>query len=161
MSSYIQVLFTSYYALQKQEIIKYMKYTGCGFYVRGEILKYVNGFKFINERMLFEMKSCMVLLYRDKCTCTNKQKREEIKEEFYNLLEQNINQIANSVIKIILGDFNAKFVKENIQKPTIGNESLRNETNKNGIKMIQFAMFKVFSVRSTFPHKDIDKETWY
>ena len=40
---------------------------------------------------------------------------DEIKEEFYNLLQQNINQIANSDIKIILGDFNAKIGKENIQ----------------------------------------------
>jgi len=29
-------------------------------------------------------------------------KTEEIKEEFYNLLEQNMNQIAGSDIKIIL-----------------------------------------------------------
>ena len=27
--------------------------------------------------------------------------------------------------------------------------------------MIQFAISKVFNVRSTFPHKDIHKETWY
>ena len=49
---------------------------------------------------------------------------------------QNINQIARSDIKIILGDFNAKVGKENIYKPTIGNESLSNETNNSGIKMI-------------------------
>ena len=86
---------------------------------------------------------------------------EEIKE-FYNLLEQNINQIANSDIKIILGDFNAKVGKENIYKPSTGNESLRMETNNNGIKMIQLAISKAFNVRSaTFPHKDIHKETWY
>jgi len=36
---------------------------------------------------------------------------EEVKEEIYNLLEQNINEIANSDIKIILGDFNAKVGK--------------------------------------------------
>ena len=42
-------------------------------------------------------------------------KTEEVKKEFYNLLEQNINQIANSDIKIILGDFNAKVDKEVIQ----------------------------------------------
>jgi hypothetical protein len=52
---------------------------------------------------------------------------EEIKE-FYNLLEQNINQIARSDIKITLGDFSAKVGKENIYKPTIGNESLYNVT---------------------------------
>ena len=89
------------------------------------------------------------------------EKMEEVKEEFYNLLEQNINQIANPDIKIILGDFNAKVGKEDIYKPTNGNESVHNETN-NGIKMIQFAISKCFNVRSiTFPHKDIHKETWY
>jgi len=62
------------------------------------------------------------------------EKTEQVKEEFYNLLEQNINQIANSDIKIILGDFNAKVGKEDIYKPTIGSESLHNETNNNGIK---------------------------
>jgi hypothetical protein len=54
-------------------------------------------------------------------------------KDLYNLLDQTINQIAGSNIR----DFNAKVGKENIYKPTIGNESLHNETN-NGIKMIQF-----------------------
>jgi hypothetical protein len=52
---------------------------------------------------------------------TNK-KTEQITEEFYNLLQQNINQIARSDIKIILGDFDAKVGKESIYKSTIGNE---------------------------------------
>jgi endonuclease/exonuclease/phosphatase family metal-dependent hydrolase len=72
-----------------------------------------------------------------------------------------MNQIAGSDIKIILGDFNAKVGKESIYKPTIGNESLHNETNNSGRKMIQFAISKGLNVRSTtFPHKDIHKETW-
>jgi len=96
----------------------------------------------------------VVFLYFDKYPHTNKQKMEKIKE-FYNLLEQSINQITRSDIKIILGDFNAKVGKENIYKPTIGNESLHNETNNNGIKMIQFAIYKGLNVRSTFPYKDI------
>jgi len=75
-------------------------------------------------------------------TPTN-EKPEEVREEFYNLLEQNINQIANSDIKIILGDFNAKVGNEDVYKPTIGNESLHNETNNNGIKIIQFAIPKI------------------
>jgi len=55
-----------------------------------------------------------------------------------------------------------KFGKEGMYKPTIGNESLHNETNNNGIKMIQFAVSKDFNVRSkTFPCKVIRKETWY
>jgi hypothetical protein len=60
---------------------------------------------------------------------------EEVKEEFYNSLEQNINQIANSDRKI-LGDFKAKVGKEDTHKPTTGNENLglHNETNNNRIK---------------------------
>jgi len=57
--------------------------------------------------------------------------------------------------------FNAKVGKEDIHKPTTGNESLHHETNNKGIKMIQFTISKGFNVRSTtFPHKDIHKETW-
>ena len=77
-------------------------------------------------------------------------------------MKQNINQIARSDIKIILRDFNTKVGKESIYKPTIGNESLHNETKNNGIKMIQFVISNGLNVRSTmFPRKDIHKETWY
>jgi hypothetical protein len=106
--------------------------------------------------MLFEIKSQMVYLYFDKCPCNNKQKKGRDKEAFYNLLQQNITQIARSDIKTVLGDF--KLLKKTY---TIGNESLHNKSNNNGIKMIQFAISNGLNVRSTFPHKDIHKETWY
>ena len=66
-----------------------------------------------------------------------------MKQDFYNLLEQSINQIANLDIQITLGDFNAKVGKENIYKPTIGNESLRNKTNNNGIRRFNLQCLKV------------------
>jgi len=71
-------------------------------------------------------------------------KTKQIKEEFYNLLEQNV--IERLDIKIILGDFNAKVGTESIYKPTIGNGSSHNETNNKGIKMIQFAISKGLNV---------------
>jgi len=61
---------------------------------------------------------------------------EEAREEFYNFLQQNIYQIANSDIKIILEDFNVKGGKECTYEPTFGNESLHKETNNNETKII-------------------------
>ena len=54
----------------------------------------------------------MVLMYFDKCTCTNKRKNGWDKRRICNLLEKNTNQIAKSDIKIILGDINARVNKE-------------------------------------------------
>jgi hypothetical protein len=42
-------------------------------------------------------------------------------------------------MKILLGDFNAKVGRENIFKPTIGNESLHQDSNNNGVRIINFA----------------------
>jgi hypothetical protein len=39
----------------------------------------------------------MSFTYTDKCACTNKQKVEVVNDELYNVLEQNVNQVANSV----------------------------------------------------------------
>jgi hypothetical protein len=44
-------------------------------------------------------------------------------------------------MKILLGDFNAKVSRENIFKPTIGNESLREISNDNGVR-VNFATSK-------------------
>ena len=104
----------------------------CGFYVRGEFLKYVKDFKITSERICYlRLKAKWFSHSLINVHAPTNEKTEEVKEEFYNLLEQNINQIANSDFKLLLGDFNAKVGKEDIYKPTIGNERLHNETNNN------------------------------
>jgi hypothetical protein len=65
-----------------------------------------------------------------------------MKEDFYNLLDQILCHVTSSELKIILVDFNPKVDKENLCKPTIGNEILNNETNDNGMKMMQFTISK-------------------
>ena len=39
-------------------------------------------------------------------------------------------------MKILLGDFNAKVGRENMFKLTIGNESLHQDSNDNGVSII-------------------------
>jgi len=56
-------------------------------------------------------------------------------------------------MKILLGDFNAKVGRENISKPTIGNESLNQDSNDNGVRIVQLATSKNLVVKSTMlPH---------
>jgi len=54
-------------------------------------------------------------------------------------------------MKILLGYFNAKVGRENIFKPTIGNESLHQHSNDNGVKIFTFAISKNLVVKSTIP----------
>jgi hypothetical protein len=63
-------------------------------------------------------------------------------------------------MKILL-DFNAKVGKEDIFKPTIGNGSLHEINNDNGVRLVNFATSKNLRVKSTmFPHCNIHKYTW-
>jgi len=64
-------------------------------------------------------------------------------------------------MKILLGDFNAKMGRENILKLTIGNESLHQDSNDSGVRIVNFATSKNLVVESTmFPHRNIHKYTW-
>jgi hypothetical protein len=59
-------------------------------------------------------------------------------------------------MKILLGDFNAKVGREDIFKPTIGNESLNEIINDNRVRVVNFATSK----STMFPHCSIHKCTW-
>jgi hypothetical protein len=64
-------------------------------------------------------------------------------------------------MKILLGDFNAKLGKENIFKPTNENESLHQDSNDNGVRIVNIAKSKNLVVKSTmFQHRSIHKYSW-
>jgi hypothetical protein len=42
-------------------------------------------------------------------------------------------------MKILLGDFNEKLGREDIFKPTIGYESLHQDSKDNGVRIVNFA----------------------
>lgn len=52
-----------------------------------------------------------------------KEKEENFKNTFYDVLEHILDITSNSCIKILLGDFNAKIGKKDIYRPTIGPNS--------------------------------------
>jgi hypothetical protein len=64
-------------------------------------------------------------------------------------------------MKMLLGDFNAKVGRDDIFKPIIGNESLHEASNDNGVRVVNFATSKNLILKSTtLPHRDIHKHTW-
>jgi hypothetical protein len=65
------------------------------------------------------------------------------------------------IIIIIRGGFNEKVGRENIFKPTIGQERLHQDSNDNGVRLVNFATSKNLVVKSTmFPHRNIHKYNW-
>jgi hypothetical protein len=84
------------------------------------------------------------------------QLRINTKDSFYEELEGVFDQFPKYHMKILLGDFYAKVGREDIFKPTIGNESLHETSNDNGIRVVNFSTSKNIVVKSTmFPHHKI------
>jgi len=73
----------------------------------------------------------------------SEEKSDDSKDSFYEELEQVFDHFSKRHMKIVLGDFNAKVGRENIFKPTIGNESLHQVSNDNGVRIVNFTTPKM------------------
>ena len=69
----------------------------------------------------------------------SEKKSDDSKDGFYEDLEQVFDNFPKYHMKIILGDFNVKVGRENIFKLTIGNECLHQDSNDNGVRIVNFA----------------------
>jgi len=91
----------------------------------------------------------------------SEEKSDDSKGTFYGELEQVFDNFPKYHTKSLLGDFNAKLGREDIFKPTVGNESLHQDSNDSGVRIVNFATAKNLVVKSTmFPHRNILKYTW-
>jgi exonuclease III len=66
-------------------------------------------------------------------------KIDDVKDSFYDELERVFDKFPKYYMKILLGDFNANVGREDIFKPTIGNEDLHEISNDNGAMVVNFA----------------------
>jgi hypothetical protein len=88
-------------------------------------------------------------------------KGDDEKDSFYEELGRVFDHFHRYNMKILLGNFNEKIGRENIFKPTIGNESLHEISNDNGVRVVNFATSKNLVVKSImFPHRKVHKYTW-
>jgi hypothetical protein len=85
-------------------------------------------------------------------------KIDDVKDRFYEERECIFDEFPKYLTKILVGDFNAKVGKENVFKQAIGNESLHEINNDNGVGVVNYATSKNLIVESTmFPHCNIHK----
>jgi hypothetical protein len=75
-----------------------------------------------------------------------------VKDSFYEELELVFDKFPKYHMKILLGDFNAKVGREDIFKLTIGNESLHEISNDNGVRLINFATSKSSQSKARCSH---------
>ena len=83
------------------------------------------------------------------------EKNNDSGDGFYEELERVFDHFPKYRMKILLGDFNAKLGRHDIFKPAMGNESLHEDCNDNGVRVVKS------SDKSTMlPHSSIHKYTW-
>jgi endonuclease/exonuclease/phosphatase family metal-dependent hydrolase len=88
-------------------------------------------------------------------------KTDDVKDSFYEEVQRMFDKFPKYQMEILLGDFNAKVGREDIFKATIGNESIHEISNDNGVRLVNFATSKNLRVKSTmFPHRNNYKYTW-
>jgi exonuclease III len=75
-------------------------------------------------------------------------KTEDVKDSFYEELECMFHKFPKYHTIILLGEFNAKVGTEDVFKPKIGNESLHEISNDNGVRLVTFATSKHLRVKS-------------
>jgi len=64
---------------------------------------------------------------------------DESRDSFYEELEQCFEHLPKYHMKILLGECSAKLEREDIFKPTIGNESLHQDNNDNDVRIENFS----------------------
>jgi hypothetical protein len=131
---------------------------GIGLFVHDRIVSAVKRVAFVSDTMSYVVlrgRCCNIVL---NVHAPSEEKSDDSEDSFYEELEQSFDHFTNYHMKILLRYFNAKLGRDDICKPTIGNEILHQDGNDNGVRIVDFAVSKNLVVKSTmFPHQNIHK----
>jgi hypothetical protein len=113
------------------------------FFTHKRIVSAVRRMEFISVWMSYIIlrgRWCNIIVLNVHAPCEDK--GDDVKDSFCEELGRVVDQFPRYDMKILLDDFNAKVGRENIFKPTIGNESLHEISNDNGVRVVNFATSK-------------------
>ena len=139
-----------------------MDQLGTGFFVHQRIASAVKRVEFFSDRVSYiVLRGRWFNSFVLNAHVPSEEKSYRSKESFYEELEQVFYHFPKYHMKILSGDFNTKEWRENIFKPTIGNESLLQDSNDNDVRIVNFTTSKNLVVKNKmFPHRNIHKHTW-
>jgi hypothetical protein len=104
----------------------------------------VKRMKFVSDRMSYMIlrgRWCNIIVLN--VHAPTEDKIYDIQDRFYEELEQVFDKFPKYHMKILLGDFSVKVCREDIFKPTIGNESLHATINDNGVRVVNLPHPKI------------------
>jgi hypothetical protein len=134
---------------------------GTRFFIHNIHISAVKRVEFVSDRMSYitlKGRWCDIIVLNVHFPTEDKD--DNIKDSFYEELEQVFDQFPRHHMKIFLGDFNAKVGGGGLFKPITGNESLHEVSNDDGVRVENSATSKNIIVKSTtFSHRDIHKHT--
>jgi len=137
---------------------------GTGYFVHHRIVSAVKRVAFVSDRMSYiVLRVRWWILIFLIVHAPREEESDDSKDSFLRNQSRFFNHFPKYHMKIRLGDFNAKVRRKNILKPTIWNEGLNQDSNDNGVRIVNFATSKILVVKSTmFLNQNIYeyKYTW-
>jgi hypothetical protein len=136
---------------------------GKGFFLHNRIISTVKRVEFVNDRMSYIiLRGRWFHIIVLNVHAPTEDKTDYVKDSVYEELEHIFDKFPKYHMKILLGDLNAKVGRDDIFIPIIGNESLHEISNDNGVTVVvNFATSKnlIFKKSTMFPHRNINKYT--
>jgi hypothetical protein len=125
--------------------------------VHKRIISAVERVEFVSDRMSYIILRgpwCHIIVL--DVHAPTEDKTDDVKGSFYKELGCVFDKFPKYHMKILFGESSVKVSREDIFKPTIGNESLQEISNDDGVRLVHFATSKNLRVKSTmFPHHNI------
>ena len=124
-----------------------------GYFVQHRIVSAFKGVEFVSDRMLYVvLRGYWYNIFVFIVRAPSEEKSDDSKDSFCEELEQIFfYHFPKYLMKILLGEFNAKVGREDIFKSTVGNESLHQHSNDNGVRTVTFATPKIYLFRAHCP----------